>query len=182
MEKLGIDKIIKPKIAAYIYFVDHDSSYSASLKKAIDKPEKYSIEIFTTGEKFIAHLTTLKFRKDDIHIVFLGYQFIDEGEHTLMNGIEVLDAIKVINSDIEVVMLTGQDEGSYGSYAKKSGAFAFVPKNDTVFLRIDNIIMRIISHRKLNLKRKAFYKSVKIFVGYCILLAIAAILFHFFFS
>lgn len=182
MEKLGIDKIIKPKVAAYIYFVDHDSAYSASLKKAIDKPEKYEIETFTTGEKFIAHLTQIKFRKDDIRIVFLGYQFFDEGEHTLMNGIEILDAIKVINRDIEVVMLTGPDEGSYGSYARKGGAFAFIPKNETIFLRIDNIIMRIISHRKLNLKRRAFYFAVQVFIGYSILLAIAALILHIYFG
>lgn len=179
METLVIDKIIKPKTLAYIYIVDHDSLYSSSLKRAIDKPEKYSIETFTTGEKFIAHITPLKFHKNEIHIVFLGYQFFDEGDHTLMNGIEILDAVKVINRDMEVVMLSGPDEGSYGSYAMKSGAFAFIPKNDTIFLRIDNIIMRIISHKKLHQKRRAFYVSVRVFVGYCILFAVAAIIFHF---
>lgn len=181
METPVIDKLIKPKISAYIYFVDHDSSYSASLKKSIDKPEKYYTLTFTTGEKFIAHLTPLKFRKDDVHIVFLGYQFFEEGEHTLMNGIEILDAIKVINKDIEVVMLTGPDEGSFGSYAKKSGAFAFVPKNDTAFLRIDNIVMRIISHKKLNQKRKQFYFAVKLLIAYTALLCIAALIFHFYY-
>lgn len=170
---------MSPKKIANIYIVDHDPSYSNSLTKAIEKPNKYNIETFTTGEKFIAHLTSISFRKNDIHIVFLGYHFFDDREHNLMNGIEILEAIKVIYPDIEVVMLYTEEETSYGAYARNSGAYTFVPKNDTIFLRINNIIMRVISQKKLEQNKRAFLLSIKIFIAYFIIVGIAIASYYF---
>lgn len=177
---IGYQKLIRnPKKIANIYIVDHDPSYSNSLTKAIEKPNKYNIEIFTTGEKFLAYLTSLHFKKNDVHIVFLGYHFFDDREHNLMNGIEILEAIKVIYPDIEVVMLYTEEETSYGAYARNSGAYTFVPKNDTIFLRINNIIMRVISHKKLEQNKRAFLLSLKIFVAYFVVAAFALAIYHF---
>jgi DNA-binding NarL/FixJ family response regulator len=174
--------INKPKINANIFIVDHDPVYIASLKESIEKPEKYIIQTYATGEKFVAYLTDQKFRKNEVYIVFLGYHFMGEGQPSLtMTGLEILDAIKVINSDIEVVMLFGNEESSLGSYAKKSGAYAFVPKTDTIFLRINNIIMRIISQKKLEQKRRNFLFAVKLFVAYFIIATLAIVIHHFFF-
>jgi DNA-binding NarL/FixJ family response regulator len=167
----------KPPIKANIYIVDYDPTYTASLKKAIEKPYKYNILTFTTGEKFIAHLATLKFRVNDIHIVFLGYHFYDEKEHTLMNGIEILEAVKVICPNIEVVMLYSKDESSYGAYARNSGAYTFVPKTDTIFLRINNIIMRIISQKKLQNSRRSFIISSRVLVAYFLLMVIGFLIY-----
>lgn len=152
----------KTPVKANIYIVDYDPTYTSSLKKAIEKPYKYNILTFTTGEKFIAHLATLKFKINDIHIVFLGYHFYGEKNQTLMNGIEILEAVKVISKNVEVVMLYAQDESSYGAYARNSGAYTFVPKTDTIFLRINNIVMRIISQKKLEHSRRSFITSIKI--------------------
>ncbi|HCX98840.1 MAG TPA: hypothetical protein DG754_01760 [Bacteroidales bacterium] len=167
----------KTPIKANIYIVDYDPAYTASLKKAIEKPNRYNILTFTTGEKFIAHLTTLKFRVNDIHIVFLGYHFYDEGDRNLMNGIEILEAVKVICTNVEVVMLYGEDESSYGAYARNSGAYDFVPKTDTIFLRINNIIMRIISQKKLQQSRRSFILSAKILAAYIALVIIVFLVF-----
>ena len=168
-----------PKAIANIYIVDHNPSYTSSLKRAIDKPVKYNIETFSTGEKFVAHLTTLKYRKNDIHIVFLGYHFLDDRKHNLMNGIEILEATKVICPNIEVVMLYGENEASYGAYARNSGAYDFVPKTDTIFLRINNIIMRIISQKKLVQTKRKFKFWAKVFVAYLILFIIGIVAYHF---
>ncbi len=170
----------KQKPNANIYIVDHDPVYTSSLKNSIEKPEKYSIETFHTGEKFIAHLASLKFKRKDILIVFLGYHFFSDTDNTLMNGIEILEATKIINPSIEVVMLYTHDEASYGAYAKKSGAYAFVPKTDTIFLRINNIIMRIISQNTLLHKRLAFQLSVRLFIASLVLASTATALYYFF--
>ncbi|MDD2549048.1 MAG: response regulator [Bacteroidales bacterium] len=167
------------KPVANIYIVNHDFVHTSSLKKAIKKPIKYNIETFSNGEKFIAHLASLTFTRRDIHIVFLGYQFIDEHEQTLMNGIEVLEAVKTINPDIEVIMLYDRDEATYGAYARNRGAFAFVPKGDTIFLRVNNIIMRVITQKKLRQKRRNFVVAIKIFIAYIILLVLAILLYQF---
>ena len=173
--------MLKTKIDTFIYLVDHNHEFTSAIHKSIDNPERYNIESFTSGEKFIAHLQKTKFNRSDIFIVFLGYQYFDEGNNTLMNGIEILEATKVINKDIEVVMLTGQDEGSYGSYVMKCGAYTIIPKNENIHLRINNIIMGIISQKRLAQKRKIFNLSLKILAGYLLLVIVIWVLYRIFY-
>lgn len=167
--------IFKPKSSIYIFFVDHNPEYTSSLKRSIEHPELYSIETFTTGESYIEHIKKLSLAKRDIAIAFLGYQFFDEGDHTLMNGIEILEATKVINKNIEVIMLSGENETEYGSYVLKSGAHAFIPKDSNIFLRMNNIVMRLISEKRLQQKKHAFYVALRILIIYFLLMIVAGI-------
>ena len=172
--------MLKTKIDTYIYLVDHNPEFTGAIHKSIDNPERYSIESYSSGEKFIAHIKSIKFNKKDIIIVFLGYKYFDEGNNTLMNGIEILEATKAFNSEIEVVMLTGQDEGSYGSYVKKCGAYDIIPKNENIHLRINNIIMGIVSQKRLALKRHSFNISLKIVFAYILIVALTWFIYRFF--
>ncbi|HNV81261.1 MAG: response regulator [Tenuifilaceae bacterium] len=174
---MGIRK--NPKINANIYIVDHDPAYAVSLKDSIDKPEKYNIQAYHSGERFTSELIAKKFRKNEVHIVFLSYNFKSETNVHLMNGIEILEATKVINPNIEVVMISEDTESNLGSYAKKSGAFAIIPKNDTTFLRLNNTIMRIISQKKLEQKRRFFILSAYLFVLYLLAFTTAVLIHHF---
>jgi DNA-binding NarL/FixJ family response regulator len=176
-----MNSMLKTKIDTIIYLVDHNPDLTGAIYKSIDNPERYSIISYSSGEKFIAHLQSTKFGHSDIVIVFLGYKYFDEGNNTLMTGIEILEATKAINKDIEVVMLTGEDEGSYGSYVMKSGAYTVIPKNENVHLRINNIIMGIISQKRLAEKRRIFGLSLKIFIGYFLLVIAYWVLYRIFY-
>ena len=156
----------------YIFLVDHNLDFLNSIKKSIEHPEVYEIFNFTSGERFIAYLNEKSFRKNDVLIVFLGYQFLDEGNQTLMNGIEILEATKVINKNIEVVMLSGENEGEFGAYVMKSGAHSFIPKNENIHLRINNIIMSIISKKRLEYNRHAFNIALRILLVYILIIII----------
>lgn len=173
--------MLKMKIETKIFLVDHNIEFTRAINSSIENPEKYNIESFTSGEKFIAHLSDYKFNKNEIYIVFLGYKYFDEGNNTLMNGVEILESTKIINKDIEVVMLTGEGEGSFGSYVMKSGAFAFIPKNENIHLRINNIIMGIISQKRLTQRRRKFYTSLKILIAYILLLIIIGVVYRIFY-
>ena len=164
--------MLKTKIDTNIFLVDHNLEFTRAINNSIDNPERYNILSFTSGEKFIKYLSEFKFSKNDVYIVFLGYKYFDEGNNTLMNGVEILESTKAINKDTEVVMLTGEDEGSYGSYVMKSGAYAFIPKNENIHLRINNIIMGIISQKRLIQKRRYFHTSLKILIVYIIVVTI----------
>jgi len=173
--------MLKTKIDTFIYLVDHNPEFTSAIHKSIDNPERYNIAGFTSGEKFIAHIKGVKFNRNDIHIVFLGYKYFDEGNNTLMNGIEILEATKGLNKDIEVVMLSGDDEGSYGSYVMKCGAYTFIPKNENIHLRINNIIMGIISQKRLAQKRRSFNTALKIIIGYILLVIVIWIIYRIFY-
>ena len=173
--------MLKAKIDINIFLVDHNIEFTRAINNSIDNPEKYHIESFTSGEKFIAHLSEFKFNRNGIYILFLGYKYFDEGNNVIMNGVEILEATKALYKDIEVVMLTGDDEGSYGSYVMKSGAYTFIPKNENVHLRVNNIIMGIISQKRLAQKRRSFNTSLKIVIGYILLVSIIWIIYRIFF-
>lgn len=173
--------MLKVKIDTNIFLVDHNHEFTRSINNSIDNPEKYNITSFASGEKFIAFLADYKFSKNNVYIVFLGYKYFDEGNNTLMNGVEILESTKAINKDIEVVMLTGEDEGSFGSYVMKSGAFAFIPKNENIHLRINNIIMGIISQKRLIQKRRNFYLSIKVLFFYIIIVTIIWAIYRFYY-
>lgn len=164
--------MLKTKIDTNIFLVDHNIEFTRAISNSIDNPEKYNIDSFTSGEKFILYLSDYKFNRNNIYIVFLGYKYFDEGNNTVMNGVEILESTKAINKDIEVVMLTGDDEGSFGSYVMKSGAYTFIPKNENIHLRINNIIMGIISQKRLIQKRRSFYTSLKMLIGYMLLVGV----------
>ncbi len=170
--------MLKTKIDTNIFLVDHNIEFTSAINNSIENPERYHIQNFTSGEKFLVYLSKIKFNHKDIHIVFLGYKYFDEGNNTSMNGVEILEATKNLNKDIEVVMLTGEDEGSFGSYVMKSGAYTFIPKNENVHLRINNIIMGIISQKRLAQKRRYFNISLKIIIGYILLVSIIWIIYR----
>ncbi|HPX05104.1 MAG TPA: response regulator [Tenuifilaceae bacterium] len=169
------------KAEIYVFLVDQSPEYLSSLKKSIEHPERYIISTYTSGERFIKDLTSMKFAPNDICVAFLGYQFFGDMDHALMNGIEILESIKVINPSIEVIMLTGNDEGSYGAFARKSGAFTVIPKNDNVFMRSNNLIMKVISEKRLAQSKRTFLILLKIFLAYLLLLIIALGIYKLFF-
>jgi len=125
-----------------------------NLLEGIDLPKRSTIKNFPTGEKFIEHISKLRFRKNDLVIVFLGYNFLDDYNHSLMNGIEILESIKLINPKIEVVLMADEGEKEYGAYVMKLGAHAFIPKDENLAIRSNNIILSLCGKRNFNSKKR----------------------------
>jgi len=173
--------MLKPKITTNIFLVDHNLELTNTIHKSIDNPDRYIINSFSSGEKFIAYLKSLKFNRYDINIVFLGYKYFDEGNNTLMNGVEILETTKALNKEIEVVMLTGEDEGSFGSYVKKCGAYSIIPKNENMHLRINNIIMGIVSQKNLVHRRRSFINSLRITISFILIVIIVWVFYRVFY-
>ena len=145
---------INIEFRTFIYIVEFNSEFSKELIEEIDLPKRSTIKNFPTGEKFIDHLSKLRFRKNDLVIVFLGYNFLDDYNHSLMNGIEILESIKLINSKIEVVLMADEGEKEYGAYVMKLGAHAFIPKDDNLVIRANNIILSLCGKRNFNSKKR----------------------------
>lgn len=145
---------INIEFRTFIYIVEFNSEFSKELIEGIDLPKRSTIKNFPSGEKFIEHLSTLKFRKNDLVIVFLGYNFLDDYNHSLMNGIEILESIKLINPKIEVVLMADEGEKEYGAYVMKLGAHAFIPKDENLAIRSNNIILSLCGKRNFNSKKR----------------------------
>src|SRR6185295_18512082 len=125
-----------------LFLVDDDAVFLKSLEIEFLGSADFNIETFDTGELCIANLS----RNPDV--IILDY-FLNGIEKNAMNGIETLDKIKAINSDIPVVMLSVQDKIDVAVSCMHHRAFDYVVKNETAFLRLRKIITSIFSYKKM---------------------------------
>ena len=66
-----------------------------------------------------------------------------------MNGIETLNKIKAYNRDIQVVMLSSQNNIDVAIDSVHQRAVEYVVKSNTSFLRIEKIIAAILNFKKM---------------------------------
>lgn len=117
----------------------------------------FEVSSFTNGEDVIALLHQLP------DVVVLDYKLAGT-----MNGMDVLKAIKSINPDIQVIILSAQSDLEVAINTLKYGAFDYVEKTDSAPIEIINIINRFISVKseaELLLKRKAFARKSLFMTG-----------------
>lgn len=121
-----------------IYLVDDDEVYlnmlENHLKKNIDPG--ITLKKFNTGEACMKEL------HQEPNIIILDYQ-LDTKEKTAMNGIEILKRIKMKNSSTQVIMLSGQDSLEVAVNCIKNGAYDYLIKNESAFVRAVNMIKNL---------------------------------------
>lgn len=138
----------------FVFVVEFNQEYTQKLIDGIECTGRTSIMSFPLGEKFIDHIIKQKIRRNDLLVVFLGYNFFDDYNHALMNGIEILESVKKINPQVEVVMMANEDEKEYGAHVMKLGAFGFFPKDDSMVIRANNILLHLCGNRNLRAKKR----------------------------
>lgn len=125
-----------------LFLVDDDAVFLKSLEIEFLQNADFEIETFATGELCLENIS----KNPDI--VILDYH-LDGIDLDAMNGIEVLDEIKVFNKDIYVVMLSSQDEINVAVNCMHHKAFDYVVKSETAFLRLQSIITNIFKFKKM---------------------------------
>ena len=97
---------------------------------------------FVSGEECIKSLGNTP------DVIILDYH-LDGIDKNAMNGIEVLDKILELKSEIPVVMLSSQDKIEVAIMCMHHKAFDYVVKSETAFVRLQKIITRIFDMRKM---------------------------------
>jgi len=125
-----------------LFLVDDDALLLKALEIEFLEHADFIVETFPTGELCIKNLS------NNPDVVILDYH-LDGIEKGVMNGIETLDAIKKVNSDIPVVMLSSQDKIEVAVECMHHRAFDYVVKSETAFMRLQKIITTIFSYKKM---------------------------------
>ncbi|MBU3928196.1 MAG: response regulator [Bacteroidetes bacterium] len=125
-----------------LFLVDDDAVYLKLLEIDFLQHADFSIETFATGELCIENLS----HQPDV--IILDY-LLNGIEKSAMNGIETLDKIKLFNPDIPVVILSSQDKIEVAVDCMHHLAYDYVVKSETAFMRLQKIITRIFSYKKL---------------------------------
>lgn len=139
---------MKTKSDLSVFIVEDDIIYQEIIKNELSQKQFKNIEVFTSGLDCIRNLS----KKPDVII-------LDYNLDKRMNGIQVLEKIKVINRDIQVIMLTSQEKLDVAINSMKYGAYDYIIKNDVAMKRLDQMVGRIeqwnnMLRQNLDLKKK----------------------------
>jgi DNA-binding NtrC family response regulator len=125
-----------------IFLVDDDSLFLKLLSIEFIENGNFDIQTFASGELCIAHLS----EKPDLIVLDYHLNGIDKNA---MNGIDTLIKIKAYLSTIPVIMLSSQDKIDVAVSSMYHGAFDYVVKSETSFLRLQKAINTIFSYKKI---------------------------------
>lgn len=125
-----------------LFLVDDDAMYLKLLEIELLQNDEYILESYTTGEICLENLS------NNPDVIILDYH-LDGIDKNAMNGIEILDKIKLFNPDIPVVMLSSQDKIEVAVNCMHHKAFDYIVKSETAFLRLQKAISTILHTQKI---------------------------------
>jgi two-component system OmpR family response regulator len=133
-----------------VFLVDDDKMFLLSLKhKLIEQFKNIKFSIFSTGEECLRKMD----EKPDI--IVLDY-YLNSEVRDAMDGIQVLKKIHAISEDIKVIMLSAQDKLDVAVESIKYGAYEYVVKSETAFVRLQNAIKNLLNDVAFNRETKQY--------------------------
>ena len=111
--------------------------FLSSLKNTLKSEFKTGVEVstFASGEECLQHING----KPDI--IVLDYLLNNDEHPEAMDGMKLLKEVKKIDErEILVIMLSGQDKLQVALDAIKNGAYEYIAKSESAFVRIRNVI------------------------------------------
>jgi CheY-like chemotaxis protein len=118
-----------------IFIVDDDPLINALVINRFAS-DGYRVEAFNNGEDCLQALHRMP------DLIILDYFFVNNNKE-LMNGMEVFDKIKELQSDTHVIMLSGQDKGEIVLELARKGIDDYVIKDNHL---IDNLSTAVTEH------------------------------------
>lgn len=123
-----------------IWLIEDDTMYSAMLKRQIEKNDNYAVEVFPIADEIV---------KGDLKLpdaIFLDYQLPG------ISGEKVLEYIKGQDSDLPVIMVSGQENPTVAAELIKSGAHDYLTKTPDTPRQLASILAKL--ERQLTVKKE----------------------------
>jgi two-component system OmpR family response regulator len=126
-----------------IFLVDDDDMYLKTAVHTLSQNRSFDIKQFTSGEAAIEAAKSSKKKPD---VMVLDY-FLNSENSDAISGLEILKKVKEEKLDAEIIMLSGQENIDVAVNSVKYGAYDYVVKNKSAFIRVQNDIKRIALHK-----------------------------------
>lgn len=127
---------MKPKL---IFIVDDDAFITKLVTKRLSE-EGYYMKSFAYAEDCIAALN------ENPDLIVLDYYFLKEGV-SKMDGLEALNKIKAIKTEVPVIMLSGQEKGEVVLELARSGIADYVIKDNNLMDSLFVSIQEVFNHQ-----------------------------------
>ncbi|QIA09792.1 sigma-54-dependent transcriptional regulator [Draconibacterium halophilum] len=132
-----------------IFVVEDDEWYRRLLVHNLSMNPDYEVKAFGTGKECLNNLHELP------DVVTLDYRLPD------MKGLEVLKQIKAINEDIQVILISEQDDIEVVVDLLKHGAYDYIVKSKDIRERLLNTVNNISKEFKLKNEIRSLRQEVK---------------------
>jgi len=132
-----------------IFVVEDDEWYNRLLVHNLSLIPDYEIHSFTTGKDCLAKLN------QEPDVITLDYRLPD------LKGLEVLKQIKEINEDIQVILISEQDDIEVVVELLKHGAYDYIVKSRDIKERLLNTVNNIRQGSRLKKEIVSLRKEVK---------------------
>ncbi len=132
-----------------IFIVEDDELYGSMLKHHLSRNPDYEVELFLSGTDCLKNLYK------NPSVISLDYRLPD------ISGHEVLKNILKYNSEIPVIIVSGQEDITTAVELLKEGAYDYFVKDDNTKDRLWNVINKI----KENFKLKQEINELKEEIG-----------------
>jgi len=150
-----------------VFLVDDDPIFQKVLETQFKERTPHEIKTFSTGEDCLKKLN----EKPDI--IFLDYQ-LNSLSPKAQTGLQILNKIKAIDPEIEVVMLSSQDHIEVAVNCMKHDAFDYIVKSESAFMRAQKTISEILKIKKIK-KEVVFYRTSSILLCFAVVITITIV-------
>ncbi len=147
-----------PEFRKKIFIVDDDPVLAEMLKDHLTKMTSYEIFVYDSGEECLKHLT------EKPGIIFLDF-YLNSVNKDALDGLEILQEIKKIDPEVDVVILSGQDKIEVAVKTMQYGAFDYIVKGESAFYRAEKVVFNIYRYKKLQ-GNAAIYKNLAIWLAF----------------
>ena len=155
-----------------VFIVDDEPMHAQMMEDHLrTKYPTFDIYKYSTGEECNDNMDK------NPSIVILDYH-LDAVNKSARNGIQTLEHIKRKYDDVDVIMISGQDKIDVAVECMRAGAYDYIVKNETSFMRTENALERLFKHRHV-VTSLAKYKALnKILIWVLVIIvATAAVLY-----
>jgi DNA-binding NtrC family response regulator len=131
-----------------IFVVEDDEWYSRLLVHTLSLNPDYEIQSFGTGKDCLANL------HQEPDVITLDYRLPD------MKGLDVLKQIREINDDIQIILISEQDDIEVVVTLLQNGAFDYIVKSKDIRERLLNTVNNILQGSKLKKEIQSLRQEV----------------------
>lgn len=150
--------------------IDDDQQHNEMLTDYLKQRYTMEIHSFTSGEEALQKLDELK-----PTYIILDY-YLDRVKKDAKDGITILKNIRERFPDTHVVMLSGQDKIEVAVDSMKFGAYDYVVKNPSGFVRVENVMKNIRENLRLKFMMRAYRFATIFLVSAIVLILLIAII------
>lgn len=171
LEKLKIFSRLNP--SSIIYIITKDKILLNKILLELGTKTKYDVISNSSGEGFFKEIVYNPLPRNTIPIVVVDYDLKSHDHQEAKDGIEVMKEIREYRPNWEIVILAKPEHRKIKNKAMKTGASAFVLKNENVLVRLTNYINALLNKQRMIEERKLTKIAIAIFIIIFTLFSIA---------